>query len=55
MVVLIHATLLKYFGSGPLWNSFDDHLVNPCRKHWWAALLYIQNYVHDNQAVSITK
>ncbi|RZB40460.1 hypothetical protein BDFB_010301, partial [Asbolus verrucosus] len=50
IVILIHATLLKYFGNGPLWNSFDDHLIESCRKHWWAALLYIQNYVHDEQA-----
>ncbi|CAH1378595.1 unnamed protein product [Tenebrio molitor] len=50
IVILIHATLLKHLGDGPLWSSIDDHLVESCRKHWWAALLYIQNYVHDEQA-----
>nr|XP_015840143.1 PREDICTED: nose resistant to fluoxetine protein 6-like [Tribolium castaneum] len=49
VIILVYATTLKYLGSGPLWNSFDEHLVIPCRKRWWAALLYIQNYVHDDQ------
>ncbi|KAF2900218.1 hypothetical protein ILUMI_05970 [Ignelater luminosus] len=46
MAVLVHATLLRHMGSGPVWpNIRDSWLVDNCRENWWPALLYVQNYV----------
>ncbi|KAB0798817.1 hypothetical protein PPYR_06697 [Photinus pyralis] len=44
VVILLYAFLLKYMGSGPLWPATIEKLVSGCRKNWWKALLYIQNY-----------
>lgn len=52
IVVLIHSTLLKYLGSGPLWYGVEQHLMNPCRSLWWWALLYVQNYSEERVLVS---
>ncbi|KAK5645592.1 hypothetical protein RI129_006892 [Pyrocoelia pectoralis] len=48
-VVLIHATLLRHIGSGPIWpNIRDTFMVNNCRENWWSTLLYVQTYVNSN-------
>ncbi|XP_058454323.1 nose resistant to fluoxetine protein 6-like [Malaya genurostris] len=49
-LVLLSATLLKYFGSGPFWSgSAVATLSDPCEKYWWSALLYVQNYVNPTE------
>lgn len=52
VVILIHATLLKFLGSGPLWYGAEQHLMESCRSLWWWALLYIQNYSGERIFVS---
>lgn len=52
IVILIHATLLKYFGSGPMWYGVEKHLMDSCRSLWWWALLHIQNYSNERVIVS---
>jgi peptidoglycan/LPS O-acetylase OafA/YrhL len=37
------ATLLRYFGSGPLWGTVIDN-SDLCKKDWWKYVLYIHNY-----------
>lgn len=55
-VILVHMSIVKYFGSGPLWpQTFKYVIEEPCNKGWWEPLLYIQNYVNVNDAVSIVK
>ncbi|CAH1160159.1 unnamed protein product [Phaedon cochleariae] len=45
-MVLVTATLSSYFGSGPHWSSVKMVLEDACKKDWWTALLYTQNYYH---------
>ncbi|KAJ3644143.1 hypothetical protein Zmor_026815 [Zophobas morio] len=47
IMVLIHTTLLPYLGNGPLWNTIYDGFIRSCKTYWWSALLYVQNYFHD--------
>lgn len=44
VMILFYTFLLKYMGSGPLWPATVEGLAFGCRKNWWKALLYIQNY-----------
>lgn len=53
IVVLIYATLIHRFGSGPLWHDMLDIVQKPCQEYWWATLLHIQNYVHPFPLVSV--
>ncbi|KAF2881927.1 hypothetical protein ILUMI_24242 [Ignelater luminosus] len=48
-LVLIHATVLKHLGSGPLWNLMITSISQPCKTYWWSTLLYIQNYVNAEE------
>jgi peptidoglycan/LPS O-acetylase OafA/YrhL len=51
-MLLAHAALFNYFGSGPLWQNTDAYLSKACRKYWWSTLLYIQNYANPDGTVS---
>lgn len=42
--ILMHSTLIRHFGSGPLWKATDPQPM--CEKYWWTTLLYVQNYVN---------
>ncbi|KAF2900220.1 hypothetical protein ILUMI_05972 [Ignelater luminosus] len=45
VIVGIYLTILKHFGSGPIWpNTIDFHLITSCEQNWWRTLLYIQNF-----------
>lgn len=50
-MLLAHIALFNYLGSGPIWDHTDVFLVQMCRKYWWSALLYIQNYVNPKEIV----
>ncbi|KAJ9592895.1 hypothetical protein L9F63_015473, partial [Diploptera punctata] len=52
LMILLQATLLGRFGSGPFWKSGTSHLSNVCRENWWSGLFYIQNFMSLNKAVS---
>nr|XP_023027647.1 nose resistant to fluoxetine protein 6-like [Leptinotarsa decemlineata] len=45
IAVLMHSTILRYFGNGPCWNIVESNLIEPCRNNWWMTLLYVQNYL----------
>jgi peptidoglycan/LPS O-acetylase OafA/YrhL len=47
-MLLAHAALFNYFGSGPLWQNTDAYLSKACRKYWWSTLLYVQNYANPD-------
>ncbi|XP_023013654.2 nose resistant to fluoxetine protein 6 isoform X1 [Leptinotarsa decemlineata] len=54
-LVLFSATLVRYTGSGPLWNTIIERFGNNCSKYWWSTLLYIQNYYNvDNMCLPHT-
>lgn len=53
VVVLVHATLIQYLGSGPLWSKAVAALQMPCQYFWWSALLHVQNYINPEHIVSI--
>ncbi|XP_044727081.1 nose resistant to fluoxetine protein 6-like [Chrysoperla carnea] len=40
--IVFSLTLYRFMGSGPLWDP--ENTNEQCKKYWWAALLYIQNY-----------
>ncbi|KAK4876118.1 hypothetical protein RN001_012540 [Aquatica leii] len=47
VTVLVSATLMRHYGSGPIWPYIRNlFIVDSCRKHWWSSLLYVQNYVN---------
>lgn len=50
---LFSMSLLRFFGSGPFWNTMLHFFNGECERYWWAALLYIQNFVNQNDIVSI--
>ena len=51
LVLMVFATLLKYWPTGPLWT-----VVHPtfeyCKDIWWSHLLYINNFIHTDRPVS---
>ncbi|XP_031627930.1 nose resistant to fluoxetine protein 6-like [Contarinia nasturtii] len=46
---LFTMSLLKFFGSGPLWPMLIDISSSQCSIYWWSTLLYVQNYVNPNK------
>ncbi|XP_072382954.1 nose resistant to fluoxetine protein 6-like isoform X2 [Diabrotica undecimpunctata] len=45
-VVLVSATLLRYFGSGPRWPITVFSFEGFCKRYWWTTVLYVQNWVN---------
>ncbi|VEN61627.1 unnamed protein product [Callosobruchus maculatus] len=48
VVVLFHATIFSYIGSGPFWAFINYFFIDNCKENWWSTLLYVQNFVHPN-------
>lgn len=44
-LVLMHATFLNKFDSGPFWDKFTFYERQSCRENLWTNLLFINNYV----------
>ncbi|XP_019871049.2 O-acyltransferase like protein [Aethina tumida] len=44
----MHSTWLIHLSNGPYWNKIIGTEYTNCRKNWWANLLYINNYI-DNE------
>lgn len=49
IILMITATLSKYFGDGPLFP--DGYEYKSCKSTWWTNLLYINNYFDLNRFV----
>lgn len=49
--ILMLVSLYRFTGSGPLWDHMIDLQTSRCKNNWWAALLYVHNYVHPNEIV----
>uniref|UniRef100_A0A914HG36 Nose resistant-to-fluoxetine protein N-terminal domain-containing protein n=1 Tax=Globodera rostochiensis TaxID=31243 RepID=A0A914HG36_GLORO len=47
LVMLTKVTVLTYISEGPFWRPIDP---NFCRESWWANLLYIKNFVGQNDS-----
>ncbi|XP_052873648.1 nose resistant to fluoxetine protein 6-like [Anopheles cruzii] len=43
-VLLLEATWVARYLGGPLWRKGFETSRTYCRRHWWANLLYINNY-----------
>lgn len=41
-------TWMRHLGSGPLWKQVVTSETTACRKYYWAHLLYINNYIYDD-------
>ena len=52
MSILFSVSLLRFFGSGPIWPQTMS-MTDTCKTYWWSVLLYLQNYVNPNKMVSI--
>ncbi|XP_031635339.1 nose resistant to fluoxetine protein 6-like [Contarinia nasturtii] len=46
--ILFSMSLLRFFGSGPIWGIFLNKIYSVCARNWWSTLLYIQNYVNGD-------
>lgn len=44
-LVLLHATWLWRFNTGPFWDKFNYFERQSCRTNMWTNLLFINNYV----------
>lgn len=44
-LVLLHATWLYRFDTGPFWDKLNFLERQSCRKNMWTNLLFINNYV----------
>ena len=44
-LVLLHATWLYRFDTGPFWDKFVFFERQSCRENMWTNLLFINNYV----------
>ncbi|KAH1019316.1 hypothetical protein HUJ04_009155 [Dendroctonus ponderosae] len=49
MFFLYSVYLSKHVGNGPIFPLVYDTFNNPCKKHWWAVFLYIQNYYNRDE------
>ncbi|KAI5643614.1 acyltransferase family domain-containing protein [Phthorimaea operculella] len=50
LYVLFSATLLRNWGSGPIWNRIvTTRMSGDCRRYWWSHLMFINNYIPDDR------
>nr|XP_008192686.2 PREDICTED: nose resistant to fluoxetine protein 6-like [Tribolium castaneum]XP_015835054.1 PREDICTED: nose resistant to fluoxetine protein 6-like [Tribolium castaneum] len=49
VVVFVLKHLYNYLGNGPKMPILCEIFQKPCKKHWWTALLYVQNYVNVSE------
>lgn len=52
VVVMIHATLFPFIGSGPVYPRHKQLFAENCQRYWWSALLYMQNLINSRNMVS---
>lgn len=45
LILMVFTTLMRYWGSGPMWPTGDVPYDN-CKTAWWTNLLYVNNFVH---------
>ncbi|XP_066998619.2 nose resistant to fluoxetine protein 6 [Anabrus simplex] len=45
VMILLHNSLLRHAGTGPMWDMIQKAIGNSCPDNWWITLLYVQNYV----------
>ncbi|XP_055303304.1 O-acyltransferase like protein-like isoform X2 [Sitodiplosis mosellana] len=45
---LFSMSLMRFFGSGPFWPTMLHFFHGECERYWWSTLLYIQNFVNQN-------
>ncbi|WAR11331.1 NRF6-like protein [Mya arenaria] len=50
LVIMVGTVLLPYIVYGPFWLEGEFPFMSECRKTWWVNLLYINNYVHAEDA-----
>ncbi|XP_047996986.1 nose resistant to fluoxetine protein 6-like [Leguminivora glycinivorella] len=48
LILGLVATIVRRLGAGPLWNQMVTVESDACRQYWWAHLLYINNYIYDD-------
>jgi len=53
VIIFFHATLLKYFATGPysFWVTMEHDF---CEKNWWKNLLYVQNFLSEEPCLGVT-
>ncbi|XP_052816398.1 nose resistant to fluoxetine protein 6-like [Mya arenaria] len=49
LVIMVGTVLLPYIVSGPFWNGGEFPNMGGCRKYWWTNLIYVNNYVIDDE------
>ena len=54
MVIVLAIFVVPHLGSGPLWLELARYTQH-CNSHWWTNLLYINNFVHEDNVVGLTR
>lgn len=49
LTMLIHATWLYRFGSGPFWDKVTFAERQYCRNNWWTNVLFLDNYINVDE------
>jgi peptidoglycan/LPS O-acetylase OafA/YrhL len=52
VLILIILSIFKFLDDGPMYRAMSAIAINPCKNHWWSALLHVQNYVNPGETVS---
>ncbi|XP_017486840.1 PREDICTED: nose resistant to fluoxetine protein 6-like [Rhagoletis zephyria] len=48
-LVAFGALIMRYMGNGPEWLGATVFYDLYCKRNWWINLLYLQNFVHQNE------
>lgn len=48
VIMLMEVTVFTYISEGPFWKSIEPTY---CRNSWWTNLLYINNFVKQDDTV----
>lgn len=51
-VVFYYSTVFNYIGSGPMWKIIVTQQNQACRENWYLNLLYLNNYIGEQNMVS---
>lgn len=49
--ILLNISVVKHLASGPLWSEFALEFSGNCLENWWATLLFVNNFLVDEDQV----
>lgn len=52
VLIAFHSSVLLHLSDGPMWKQIAGRESDNCQTNWWTNVLFVNNYVNEEQPVS---